>query len=131
MNGSVGADLPAQDASPILAKAAPTPTRLIAMGSAPLMQGFSLIGLETYPDATEAEVERVLSDLVMSGEKALIFLEHSLAGHSGHWLNRVRNQEPRIVVTEIPPLSAPHAYAPAVDRLVQSILGPSALGDLR
>lgn len=122
---SVAADSPTKDTPGIAA------TRLIAMGSAPLMQGFSLIGLETYPDATEAEVERVLSDLVMSGEKALIFLEHSLAGYSGHWLDRVRNQEPRIVVTEIPPLSAPHAYAPAVDRLVQSILGPSALGNLR
>lgn len=118
---SVATDSPAKDAPHIAA------TRLIAMGSAPLMQGFSLIGLETHPDATEAEVERVLSDLVVRGEKALIFLEHSLAGSPGHWLNRVRNQEPRIVVTEIPPLSAPHAYAPAVDRLVQSILGPSAL----
>lgn len=128
MNESVGAGLPGKDAPPIAAKAAPTPTRLIAMGSAPLMQGFGLIGLETHPDATEEEVERVLSGLVASGEKALIFLEHHLADSRGRWLDWVRNQEPRIVVTEIPPLSAPHAYAPAVDRLVQSILG---LGGLR
>ncbi|MBI2312122.1 MAG: V-type ATP synthase subunit F [Betaproteobacteria bacterium] len=109
----------------------PAPTRLIAMGSAPLMQGFGLIGVETWPDATEEQVEQVLAALVRKGEKALLFLEQNLARSRGHWLNWVRNEEARIVITEIPSLHAPHAYAPAVDRLVRSILGPSALEDIR
>ena len=42
------------------------PTRLIAMGSAVLMEGFSLIGLETFPDATAEDLERLLAGLVRS-----------------------------------------------------------------
>jgi vacuolar-type H+-ATPase subunit F/Vma7 len=104
-----------------------TPTRLVALGHAPLMEGFRLIGLETHPNATHETVERVLSELVRSGGKALVFLEHHLAGGRGPWLEQVRNEGGRIVVTEIPPLAAPGSYSPAVDQLVRSILGPGAL----
>lgn len=108
-------------------RAPPPPTRLIAMGSAALMEGFSLIGLETWPDADEAQVEQLLSELARDNRRALVFLEHRLARGSGYWLNYVRNDAPRIVVTEIPPLTAPGAYAPAVDRLVRTVLGPLAM----
>lgn len=103
------------------------PTRLIAMGQAALMEGFSLIGLETYPNATPETLEKVLAELVRGEHKALIFLEHDLARSGGHWLGRVREEGGRIVVTEIPPLNAPGSYEPEVDRLVRAILGPGAL----
>jgi len=100
---------------------------MIVLGSAQLTDGFRLIGLETYPDATPESVEKLLQHLVATDATALILLEHALARESGTWLQRVRNEGGRIIITEIPPLDAPGSYQPAVDDLVKSALGPSAL----
>jgi hypothetical protein len=54
-------------------------------------------------------------------------LETGLAHAGGHWLDRLRNEGGRIVVTELPPLAAPYDYAPAVDDVVRAVLGPEAL----
>ena len=54
-------------------------------------------------------------------------LESGLAHAGGASLNRLRNEGGRIVVTELPPLAAPHDYAPAVDEVVRAVLGPEAL----
>lgn len=109
--------------------AAPARPRLIVMGSAALCEGFGLIGMETYPDATRAGVEAVLAELARAQVQALLFLEHGLARVAGDWLKQVRNESGRIVVTEVPPLNAPADYRPAVDEVVRSILGPAALED--
>lgn len=101
--------------------------RLIVLGSAGLTEGFSLIGAEVYPDADPAQVEEVLGRLVKDGSEALVLLESSLSHAGGAWLHRLRNEGGRIVVTELPPLSAPHDYAPAVDDVVRAVLGPEAL----
>lgn len=101
--------------------------RLVVLGSAGLAEGFSLIGAEIYPDADSVKVEEVLGQLVKSGDEALVLLETHLAHAGGHWLNRLRNEGGRIVVTELPPLAAPHDYAPAVDDVVRAVLGPEAL----
>jgi len=101
--------------------------RLVVLGSAGLAEGFSLIGAEVYPDADPARVEEVLAQLVKDGSAALVLLESGLAHAGGAWLNRLRNEGGRIVVTELPPLSAPHDYAPAVDEVVRAVLGPEAL----
>jgi vacuolar-type H+-ATPase subunit F/Vma7 len=104
-------------------------TRLVALGHAPLMEGSRLIGVETHSEASDETVERVLADLVRSGARALVVLVHHLAQGRGPWLERVRNEGGRIVVTEVPPLAAPDSYAPAVDGLMRVILGPGALED--
>ncbi len=101
--------------------------RLVVLGSAGLAEGFSLIGAEVYPDADAAKVEEVLGQLVKDGSEALVLLESALAHAGGHWLSRLRNEGGRIVVTELPPLSAPQDYAPAVDEVVRAVLGPEAL----
>jgi vacuolar-type H+-ATPase subunit F/Vma7 len=101
--------------------------RLVVLGSAGLTEGFSLIGAEVHPDADPDKVEEVLGQLVKDGSEALVLLESGLAHAGGHWLNRLRNEGGRIVVTELPPLSAPHDYAPAVDDVVRAVLGPEAL----
>jgi vacuolar-type H+-ATPase subunit F/Vma7 len=101
--------------------------RLVVLGSAGLTEGFSLIGAEVHPDADPEKVEEVLAQLVKDGGEALVLLESGLAHAGGHWLNRLRNEGGRIVVTELPPLSAPHDYAPAVDDVVRAVLGPEAL----
>jgi vacuolar-type H+-ATPase subunit F/Vma7 len=101
--------------------------RLVVLGSAGLTEGFSLIGAEVHPDADPAKVEEVLAQLVRDGSQALVLLETGLAHVGGVWLNRLRNEGGRIVVTELPPLAAPRVYAPAVDEVVRAVLGPEAL----
>lgn len=104
-----------------------TDARLVVLGSAGLAEGFSLIGAEVYPDADAARVEQVLADLWTSGAAALVLLEAPLARGGGEWLTRLRNEGGRIVVTELPALSAPHEFAPVVDEVVRSVLGGEAL----
>lgn len=101
--------------------------RLVVLGSAGLAQGFSLIGAEVYGDADPAKVEEVLGQLVKSGDEALVLLETHLAHAGGYWLSRLRDEGSRIVITELPPLTSPNDYAPAVDEVVRAILGAEAL----
>lgn len=101
--------------------------RLVVLGSAGLADGFSLIGAEVHADADPATVETVLEQLARSGDAALVLLESTLAHAGGPWLNRLRNEGGRIVITELPPLPSPQDYAPAVDEVVRALLGPDAL----
>ncbi|MBW8330083.1 MAG: V-type ATP synthase subunit F [Thiobacillus sp.] len=101
--------------------------RLVVLGSAGLAGGFGLIGAEVHADADTATVETVLEQLAKSGDEALVLLETHLAHSGGYWLNRLRNEGGRIVITELPPLPAPLDYAPAVDGVVRAVLGPDAL----
>jgi len=107
----------------------PAATRMIAMGAAPLMEGFALVGFETHADADPAQLESVLEQLVRAGDTALLFLEQPLAHSNGPWLTRVRQEGGRIVITELPQLQHPAAYHPAVEDLVTAILGPTALDE--
>lgn len=105
----------------------PGSARLLVLGSAGLVEGFRLIGAEVYADADPTTVETVLDELVSAGDEALVLLETHLAHAGGPWLNRLRNEGGHIVITELPPLPAPHDYAPAVDEVVRAVLGPDAL----
>jgi vacuolar-type H+-ATPase subunit F/Vma7 len=102
-------------------------TRLIVMGSPALVEGFALIGFETWPNATIKDVESLLAELERGQEKALIFLEPMLSRCQSAQLSRVRAESARIIVTEVPPLHAPGDYHPAVEDLVIKVLGPDAL----
>lgn len=104
-------------------------TRMIALGAAPLMEGFALIGFETYSNASPAQLEQVLEQLVRTNTRALVLLEEGLARSAGPWLSRVRNEGGNIVVTEVPALHQAHEYHPQVEDLVTSILGPGALDE--
>ncbi len=106
---------------------APGSARLVVLGSAGLASGFALIGAEVHPDADAATVEAVLEALAKRNEGALVLLESHLAHGGGYWLNRLRSEGGRIVITELPPLPAPQAFAPAVDAVVEAVLGPDAL----
>ena len=101
--------------------------RLVVLGSAGLVDGFRLIGAEVHAEADPATVDSVLGQLVKSGDAALVLLETRLAHAGGAWLDRLRNEGGRIVITELPPLHAPQDYAPAVDAVVHAILGPDAM----
>lgn len=113
--------------APRQASAASGSARLVVLGSAGLTEGFSLIGAEVYPQADQATVEEVLESLVKQGAEALVLLETSLAHGTGNWLNRLRNEGGRILITELPALSAPQHYTPAVDEIVRNVLGAEAM----
>lgn len=105
---------------------APKP-RMLALGSAPLVEGFALIGFEAYPDATASQLERLLAELYRTNSTALVLVEHNLAQQGGEWFTRVRSEGGRIVISDVPPLNAPADYHPAVEDLVAEILGKQAL----
>ena len=105
----------------------PGNARLVVLGSAGLASGFALIGAEVHADADQATVESVLEQLAKRGDEALVLLETHLAHGGGYWLGRLRSEGGRIVIIELPPLTAPHDYAPAVDEVVRAVLGPEAL----
>lgn len=102
-------------------------TRVIVLGSSQLTDGFRLIGVEVYPDATQETLESLLQHLEAGDAHAFVLIEQHLARAPGPWLTRVRDEGGRIVVTELPPLNAPVTYQPAVDELIRSTLGPTAL----
>lgn len=100
--------------------------RLLAMGSAPLVEGFALLGFETFPDATAEDVERLLAGMLRERERALVFLEQTLAT-DGEALKLIRREGGGILVTEIPALGSPESYRSPVEELVMKVLGPGAL----
>ena len=102
-------------------------TRMLILGSAPLVVGFALIGFEAYPDADAEQLEQVLAQLHKTNSSALVLVEHDLARQGGEWYTRLRTEGGRIVLTEVPPLNAPEGYHPAVETLVTEILGDHAL----
>jgi vacuolar-type H+-ATPase subunit F/Vma7 len=101
--------------------------RVVALGGAALMQGFALLGAETYEDATEEDVERVLAELLRGQDQALVFVQNTLVTRGGRYLERVRREGGRVIVSEVPPLDAPESYRPPVEALVVRVVGASAL----
>ncbi|TGO03606.1 hypothetical protein PN36_02910 [Candidatus Thiomargarita nelsonii] len=101
--------------------------KLIFMGSQALADGFTLLGFETFSNATTETVESELSKLIKSKERALVFIEDSLTRQPGPSFLRARTEVAEIIITEIPPLNAPNNYHSSVEKLVARVLGPSVL----
>ncbi len=103
------------------------PARMIALGSAALMEGFALIGFETHVDPAPDEIERLMQELLRSQQAALVVTAQRLARNPGPNLMRAQNEGGRIVITEIPEIGLPEQYHSRVESLVQELLGPDAL----
>lgn len=103
------------------------PARMIALGSAALMEGFELIGFETFPDPAPETLEDLFQELLRKQQAALVVIERSLTEHPGRHLLRAQREGGRIVITEIPEIHLSGGYHSRVESLVQSILGASAL----
>lgn len=103
------------------------PARMIALGSAALMEGFALIGFEIHVDPAPEEIEKLMHDLLRTQQAALVVIEQSLARNPGRHLVRAQNEGGRIVITEIPELGLPENYHSRVETLVQQVLGAGAL----
>ncbi len=101
--------------------------RLLAFGEAALMDGFVLLGFETFPNAAPAEVEAMLCTLLQRKEKALVFLQQTLPPALGRCYAHARQRAGSLILIEIPSLATPQDYHPPVEALVRKVLGPSAL----
>ncbi len=103
------------------------PARMIALGSATLMEGFALIGFETHADPAPDTIERLMQELLRSQQSALVVIEQDLAKNPGRYLLRAQSEGGRIVITEIPEIHLSAGYHSRVEDLVQRLLGPAAL----
>lgn len=103
------------------------PARMIALGSAALMEGFALIGFETHVDPAPDDIDRLMRELLLTQQAALVVIEQKLAANPGRHLLRAQNEGGRIIITEIPELRLPENYHSRVETLVQRALGSAAL----
>ncbi len=103
------------------------PARMIALGSAALMEGFALIGFETHADPSPDDIETLMHELMRSQQAALVVIEQSLARQPGRHLQHAQREGGRIVITEIPEIHLSGGYHSRVESLVQGILGSAAL----
>jgi vacuolar-type H+-ATPase subunit F/Vma7 len=104
-----------------------TPARMIALGSAALMEGFVLIGFETHVDPAPEAIEKLMQELLRNQQAALVVIEQSLARNPGRYLLLAQREGSYIVITEIPEIHMSGSYHSRVENLVQSILGSESL----
>ena len=103
------------------------PARMIALGSVALMEGFALIGFETYIDPSPESIEKLMQELHNTQQTVLVVIEQSLARNPGRYLLRAQSEGGRIVITEIPEIHLSESCHSRVENLVQTILGPASL----
>lgn len=104
-----------------------TETRMIAMGNRPLMEGFALLGFETWPNASTEDLDKLLNELLRSEQKALLLLETHLSQSPSDLLLKIRTHGGKIIVTEVPAINASDKFHPYVEDLVIQVLGKNAL----
>jgi vacuolar-type H+-ATPase subunit F/Vma7 len=107
----------------------PQQARIIVMGCAELMEGFALLGFETWSNADKHDVETLMVKLLKEEAHALVLLESHLAHFDSAVLKNIRENSGTIIVTEIPAFHSPDDYSPVIDNLIIQALGPNALVD--
>lgn len=101
--------------------------KIIAIGNSALMDGFALLGIETYADASADEINAVLTDLVHERERALVYLQQDLISAEIPMIQQLRIKGGSILICEIPDLHTADDYQPEVEKLIGRVLGSSAL----
>ena len=101
--------------------------KIIAIGNAALMDGFALLGIETYADASAQEINTVLSELTRSRERALVYLQQDLMSDDIPLIRQLRAPGGSILICEIPDLHTADDYQPEVEKLIGRVLGSSVL----
>ena len=101
--------------------------KIIAIGNSALMDGFALLGIETYADASADEINAVLTDLVHQRERALVYLQQDLMSAEIPMIQQLRVQGGSILICEIPDLHTADDYQPEVEKLIGRVLGSSIL----
>ena len=101
--------------------------KILALGSAALMDGFALLGIETHADPEPARIESLLRELIRARERALVFMQQDLMDADIPVVEKLRLQGGSILICEIPGLQAAGDYRPQVDQLIRRVLGASVL----
>jgi vacuolar-type H+-ATPase subunit F/Vma7 len=101
----------------------PQRTRMVFLGDAVLGEGFRLIGFEVYPDPDEEQLDRVLGELVDSGQNAYVVVDQEFGKRHCPMLERIRAEGGRIVVSGVPPLHDPNRFHCALDERIETLLG--------
>ncbi len=96
--------------------------RLIAMGDEALVQGFALIGFETWPDADAGQLDELLGELMQMREQALVLLQSRLMRSGMPNLQRVLDEGGRVVIAEIPSLEQADGFRPSVEEMLHAVL---------
>jgi vacuolar-type H+-ATPase subunit F/Vma7 len=104
--------------------------RQLAIGNSVLMDGFALLGMETYADLDITEVEKILTQLLRNKESAIIFLQQNLFQADLPLLEQIRNEGGHILISEIPDILSANKYQAPVDHLIARVLGNSAVEEL-
>jgi vacuolar-type H+-ATPase subunit F/Vma7 len=104
--------------------------RQLAIGNSVLMDGFALLGMETYADLDITEIEKILTQLLRNKESALIFLQQNLLQADLPLLEQIRNEGGHILISEIPDILSANKYQAPVDHLIARVLGNSAVEEL-
>ncbi len=97
--------------------------RVLAAGSQPLMDGFSLLGIETHADIEIDQLEQLLNEIVEHKERALLYLQQDLAQADLPLLQRIRKEGGAILISEIPHLHRPTQREATIDALITRVLG--------
>jgi len=101
--------------------------RIIAIGNRALMDGFAIIGVETYVDADRLEIEKLLNELVSKRQRALIYLQQDLELCKIPAFQKLRNEGGDILVCEIPALHEPANRHTTLDSMITRVMGASVL----
>ncbi len=101
--------------------------KIIAIGNSALMDGFALLGIQTYADAGADVINAVLSELVRNRERALVYLQQDLMSADIPMIQQLRIQGGSILICEIPDLHTADDYQPEVEKLIGRVLGSSVL----
>ncbi len=97
--------------------------RLLAIGSQALMDGFALLGIETYTDPDLKEIEKLLEGLSRNKERALIYMQQNLVEADLPILHKLRDEGGYILISEIPDILSAEGYEAQVDHLIKRVLG--------
>ncbi len=104
--------------------------RILAIGNRELMDGFALLGIETYADLNPAEVERLLLELDRGDERALVYLQQDLAQADLPVIAKLRNEGGRVLISEVPDILSADGYQASVDQLIGRVMGKHFLENL-
>jgi vacuolar-type H+-ATPase subunit F/Vma7 len=98
-------------------------TRQIFLGEANLATGFRLAGFEVFPDAAVNQLDTLLHQLIEERTPAFVVIDQALAASDSKRLAQVRREGGRILLTQVPPLTAPESMHSAIDDHIQQLLG--------
>ena len=98
-------------------------TRMLFFGERALAEGFSLIGFETWPDASTQQLDQILQELWQTHTSAFVIVDQNLALSNSRLLRQIDNEGGRIVAAVVPPLARPEDFHLDIDEQVRVLLG--------